>query len=213
MVLKNFIVLEGIDGAGTTTQLTALKELYPEAFFTAEPTALETGCLLRRMLKGDTKVSNKTASYMFAADRCEHIEGRVQVEGNTLIAGVRAACEGGKIVISDRYLFSSLAYQGAGGDRALVSHLNKPFPLPELLFYFEIKPEAALERISARSGHEIYEKLGFLKKTSAEYDRILSEYESAAVGQGMRIVRLDAALPKDAITAEIARKIGAAPAK
>ena len=77
MILKNFVVFEGIDGAGTSTQIKMLAERNPERFVqTAEPTGGETGLFLRRMLAGDFSVDEKTNAFLFAADRCEHIYGK-----------------------------------------------------------------------------------------------------------------------------------------
>ncbi|MDE5613421.1 MAG: dTMP kinase, partial [Treponemataceae bacterium] len=77
MVLQNFIVFEGIDGAGTTTQIDLLKarDDAERFFFTAEPTNEPTGRLLRTMLRGDVTVDPRTAAYLFAADRAEHLWG------------------------------------------------------------------------------------------------------------------------------------------
>ena len=102
MVLKNFIVFEGIDGAGTSTQIKKLVERAPEQFMaTAEPTSGPTGKFLRRMLAGEFKVDEKTNAYLFAADRCEHIFGK---------GGVKELCDSGKTVVSDRYFFSSRSF-------------------------------------------------------------------------------------------------------
>ena len=104
MILKNFIVLEGIDGAGTSTQLNLLKNrLSPEkTVYTAEPTTLSTGRFLRSVLRGDEKLTPETTAFLFAADRQEHVYGT---------GGIVESCTSGKLVISDRYVFSSLAYQ------------------------------------------------------------------------------------------------------
>ncbi len=207
MIIKNFVVFEGIDGAGTTTQLNAIKEaLLPKgspALFTAEPTKAETGKFLRRMLKGDVKLTKEGASYLFAADRNEHVEGDLVIEEDgRLVTGIKKACEKGKIVISDRYLFSSLAYQSVDCDPTLPRALNSFFPLPNLLFFFDIEPEVSLERIKSRDEKEIYEKLDFLKKANDEYKKILIEY-SKEKGEGMKIIRVDATLPKEKITEKI----------
>ena len=130
MVLKNFIVFEGIDGAGTSTQIKRLVNSEPEKYIaTAEPTGGATGKFLRQMLAGDFKVDEKTNAYLFAADRCEHIFGK---------DGVKELCDKGKKVVSDRYFFSSMAYQSVSCGDELPKLLNSPFPLPEILFYFEI---------------------------------------------------------------------------
>ena len=77
MILPHFIVFEGIDGAGTSTQIERLQKRlkHKPVFFTAEPTELETGKFLRRILKGDISVTPETAARLFAADRSEHVYG------------------------------------------------------------------------------------------------------------------------------------------
>ena len=135
MILQNFIVFEGIDGAGTSTQIAVLKNR-PDAdrfFFTTEPTDGPTGKFLRSMLKGDLGLDPRTAAYLFAADRAEHLWGKSALNGSVV-----KKCSEGKIVVSDRYLFSSLAYQSVTCGDQLPRMLNEPFPLPQLLFFFEI---------------------------------------------------------------------------
>jgi len=183
MVLKDFIVFEGIDGAGTSTQIKKLLETNPEKYFaTAEPTSLPTGLFLRKMLAGDFQVDEKTNAYLFAADRCEHLYGK---------AGVLEQIEKGKTVISDRYFFSSLAYQALSCGKELPKLLNSPFPLPEYLFFFEINPELSLARVNQRNEKkEIYEKIDLQMKIAELYSQIISEYE--ANPQGMKIIRIAA---------------------
>lgn len=186
MIIKDFIVFEGIDGAGTTTQLKKLENAFEgrEVFITAEPSPNETGLFLRRLLKGEFQADPRTASYLFAADRCEHVWGK---------GGIVEATESGKIVVSDRYIFSSLAYQGASIGEELPSLLNSPFPLPELLFYFKINPEVSLKRVQSRGGAlEIYEKAEYQKKTAERFEKIISEYDKTEKGRGMKIVVIDA---------------------
>lgn len=183
MLLKNFIVFEGIDGAGTSTQIKKLCAKNPKLLIpTAEPTDRATGRFLRQMLAGDFKVDERTSSYLFAADRCEHIYGD---------GGVEELLKAGRIVVSDRYFFSSLAYQSASCGKEIPRLVNSPFPLPEVLFYFEINPEISLKRVESRDGkREIYEKIDYQKKTAALYDEVISEYENNP--DGMKIVRVDA---------------------
>lgn len=185
MILRNFIVFEGIDGAGTSTQIKKLVQSNPQKFFaTAEPTTGETGKFLRRMLGGEFNVDEKTNAYLFAADRCEHIFGK---------GGVKELTEQGKIVVSDRYFFSSLAYQSVSCGKELPRLLNSTFPLPEYLFYFQINPEISLARVNARNEKkEIYEKIEIQKKIAAMYEEVISEYEQTAGETGMKIIRIDA---------------------
>lgn len=186
MVLKNFIVFEGIDGAGTSTQIKRLVQSNPEKYIaTAEPTSGPTGKFLRQMLAGDFHVDEKTNAYLFAADRCEHIFGK---------GGVKELCDSGKTVVSDRYFFSSLAYQSVSCGLELPMLLNSPFPLPEYLFFFDINPEVSLARVNARNEKkEIYENIEAQKKIAALYEKVVSMYETDASLRGeMKIIRIDA---------------------
>ena len=201
MVLKNFIVFEGIDGAGTSTQIKKLVERAPERFVaTAEPTSGPTGKFLRRMLSGEFHVDEKTNAYLFAADRCEHIFGK---------GGVKELCESGKTVVSDRYFFSSLAYQSVSCCLDLPELLNSPFPLPEYLFFFDINPEISLGRVNNRNGQkEIYENIESQKKIAALYEKVISMYESnPAKREEMKIIRIDATKTIDEISHIIKEEI------
>lgn len=199
MILKNFIVFEGIDGAGTSTQIKKICEKNPQKFFqTAEPTSLETGKFLRRMLGGEFSVDEKTNSFLFAADRAEHLYGK---------NGIIEQINNGKTVISDRYLFSSLAYQSISCGEELPKLLNSTFPLPEILFFFEIDPEISLKRVDSRNEKkEIYEKIETQKKIALEYEKIISEYENNP-SCGMKIIRIDATKSIEEISDTISKII------
>lgn len=194
MTLKKFVVFEGIDGAGTSTQIEMLKKnpLAKNFFFTAEPSEGATGLFLREILAGKAEVSPETAAYLFAADRAEHLWGK---------GGISEQVEGGKIVVCDRYIFSSLAYQGTTCGEILPKTINSPFPLPEILFFFEISAEDSMARIEKRGERrEIYEKREILAKTAERYRKVISEYKSQ---NEMKIVELDASLPKEKIAEQI----------
>ena len=199
MILKNFIVFEGIDGAGTSTQIKKICEKNPQKFFqTAEPTSLETGKFLRRMLGGEFSVDEKTNSFLFAADRAEHLYGK---------NGIIEQINNGKTVISDRYLFSSLAYQSISCGEELPKLLNSTFPLPEILFFFEIDPEISLKRVDSRNEKkEIYEKIETQKKIAIEYEKIISEYENDSFCK-MKIIRIDATKSIEEISDTISKII------
>lgn len=196
MILKNFIVFEGIDGAGTSTQIKRFVEGNPDKYFaTAEPTKGETGKFLRRMLSGEFHLDEKTNSFLFAADRCEHLYGK---------NGIIETINSGKTVISDRYLFSSIAYQSVTCGTELPELLNSTFPLPEYLFFFEINPEISLARVNSRNENkEIYEKIDFQKKTAELYNQVITKYENSQTE--MKIFRIDASKSIDEVTADISR--------
>ncbi len=185
MVLHNFIVFEGLDGSGTTTQLELLKQYFlgKKAWFTAEPTDIETGKFLRSILKGSITVEPKTLAYLFAADRCEHLYGN---------NGILHNINNGNTVFCDRYIFSSLAYQSAQCGPELPRRLNEEFPLPEYLLYFDIDSEISLSRVSSRNGQkEIFEKSDIQKQTQAEYTNIIQEYNTQP-SEGMKVIIINA---------------------
>ena len=198
MILKNFVVFEGIDGAGTSTQINILKEKKEAErfFFTAEPTDSSTGKFLRTVLKGNVELDPRTSAYLFAADRAEHLWGK---SGSN--CGIEKKCSDGKIVISDRYFFSSLTYQSVTCGEELPRLLNSAFPLPQILFFFKISPEISLKRVDVRGEREIYEKIDFLQATEERYEKLMDEYESK--NTGMKIVRLDAEKSKEEVSAQI----------
>lgn len=193
MILENFVVFEGIDGAGTSTQLKILKER-PEAFkidFSAEPTEKETGKFLRSVLGGKVELDPKTTAYLFAADRNEHLYGK---------EGILNSLKNGKAVIIDRYIFSSLAYQGVSCGKELPRLLNSQFPLPQLLFFFDIDPEKSLERIKTRDVTEIYENSEYLTDTRKQYLDVIKEYQANNEAKDMNIVIIDATQTREEIS-------------
>ncbi len=204
MILKNFFVFEGIDGAGTTTQINLLRKR-PDAdrfVFTAEPSLSPSGKFLRQILSGEVSLDPRTTAFLFAADRNEHLYGNSSDD-----CGIVHKCTDGKFVVSDRYLFSSLTYQSVTCGEELPQKLNEDFPLPEILFFFDIDPEISLKRVLSRGETEIYEKLDFQKATAERYRAVIDRYEK--MNTGMKIIRLDAARSVDEIAGEIASALPA----
>lgn len=191
MILHNFIVFEGIDGSGTSTQMDFLQTKLADknVCFTYEPTELETGKFLRKILKGDIQLHPDTIARLFAADRCEHLYGK---------NGIIEKAGKGSLVLSDRYIFSSLAYQSNECGENLPRQLNANFPLPEIVFYFDIEPSVSINRIQGRRVTEIYEKKDFLEQTRRQYLSIMKEYEKQT-----SIIYIDAAQSK----ADVSEKI------
>ena len=201
MILRNFVVFEGIDGTGTTTQIGELKSRYETLFkgknipvvFTCEPTSGEIGKCIRRALRGELTFTPDTMARLFASDRGEHLFG----EG-----GIKAELDSGKAVFSDRYIFSSLAYQGEAGTPELPLLLNQDFPLPEYLFFFDIESDLSMDRVEKREGTlEIYEKREFQKKVRSRYLDIIDRFEKTETD--MHVIRIDASLPVGIIAEKI----------
>ena len=199
-ILRNFWVLEGLDGAGTTTQLKKLEQYMNDrdmpVFRTAEPTIYETGKFIRRVLSGEVRVPQSTVAYLFAADRDNHL--------NNPEYGIRAHLDKGHTVISDRYFFSSFAYQSIGFDPDAVLMLNSRFPYPELVLYVDTPVADCLSRIDSRGGDkEIYEKLEYQTAVHDNYEKLFS-----ALPEGCRLIRVDGTLSREEIFNILVREIG-----
>ena len=170
-----FIVFEGIDGAGKTTQVNLLAQnlasLGREVSLSAEPTTLATGKAIRRALSGEEKKSECEMAAMFVLDRIAH-----NINSET---GIRALTERGIDVISDRYYYSSLAYQGAATDYEWVKVMNINSPeirRPDLCIYLDLLPEQSLERISrGRESLEIYENIEKLTAVRAKFLSVVED--------------------------------------
>lgn len=198
-ILKGFFVLEGIDGAGTTTQLRRLEALSRERNFPlradCEPTPHPVGVLIRSILRHQVEAHPAVLAPLFAADRRQHIDGA---------GGVRQAVSAGTRVLSDRYFFSSMAYQSLDLDWDEVWALNAPFPLPEALFWFEVPVSEAQARIDRRGqAREKFEDAPTQEKIRLAYHRAVADAEA----EGLEVIRLDASLPIDRLTDSIWERI------
>jgi dTMP kinase len=187
------IVIEGIDGAGTTTQARRLADtLRAEnlaVHLTREPSDGPVGRLLRDMLAGKhAPVDATTLALLFAADRADHLQREVEPH---LAAGT--------IVVSDRWYHSSLAYQGTTEDRQWISLLNQRARVPDLTIFLEVTPEvAAQRRADASRQDELFDDIATQRRVAAGYQDVI-----AALCPGERIEIVDG----ERSTAEIATRI------
>jgi dTMP kinase len=193
-----FLVVEGIDGSGTTTQARLLAEwlrsLGREAVLTAEPTKRPVGALIRQILQGALPEADETTmAFLFAADRADH-----------LAHVVLPALAAGRIVVSDRHYLSSVAYQGLGVEMAWVETLNARFRRPELTFFLDIDPAVGIER-KQRQGNaaERYEKAALLERVRANYLAAIAHARAA----GERIESLDASQPIETVRTALQRLV------
>ena len=202
-VLKNFIVIEGLDGSGTTTQLLLMKKklktLNIPFFSTFEPTKSDAGKLIRKILKGEHKAHPHTLAFLFAADRNEHIHDPVN--------GILASHLKGECVICDRYLFSSLAYQSVIADFNFILALNAHFPLPSHLFFLETPVKVCMERLSHRQGREIFEHTEFQEQVLKGYRKTLNFFKDFP----FHIHRIDGTLSKEKVFSKIWEITGSLP--
>ena len=179
-----FIVLEGIDGAGTTTQaerlVTHLAGLGRKAHGTREPSQGPIGVLLRDLLRGEhapqpgRPVDGRTMALLFAADRIDHLDREIEPQ---LAAGYD--------VVSDRYLLSSLAYQAAEAERQWVSTLSRAVRDPDLTLLLDVPVEvAALRRQRAARSTERYDADDYLARVVRNYRELALEYDHVVVIDG-----------------------------
>lgn len=153
-----FIVIEGVDGSGKTTQSellsTYLRGLGRKVHHTAEPTATGLGGMVRDGLGAEHPRTSDELAAMFLADRVAHNVSQK--------SGIRQYVEGGTDVVCDRYYYSSIAYQGVDGSLEWVADMNLNCPSimkPDICIFIDLDPEKCLEHIRAgRSHFEIYEE-------------------------------------------------------
>lgn len=164
-----FFALEGIDGSGKTTQLKLLARRLEEAgvpcLTTCEPTSGPIGKLLRQVLTGQVVCDSRVVAPLFAADRLDHL---LNGEG-----GLCRAVESGLTVLTDRYYFSSYAYQSVDFPLEWVVEVNRPSAQllrPTATIFIDVSPELALERIAQnRERAELFETRDRLTRTREQY--------------------------------------------
>jgi len=168
-----FIVFEGLDGSGQTTQANLLRNFLEKKGFkvvlTKEPT-LETkeGKEIKKVLEKKIKKSPLSLQKLFAKDREKHLKKTIE-----------PALRKGKTVISDRYLFSSLAYGSLDVSLKKLKELNKNFLLPDLVFFLNVKADNCLKRIKKRGEKiHLFEEKEKLRKVYQNYQLILKSFKN-----------------------------------
>lgn len=160
-----FLVFEGIDGSGTTTQAHLLEKALLEkaipSFLTAEPTNGNIGKYIRTLLSGSERISPRALQLLFCADREEHLQTEIL-----------PALATGKMVLCDRYALSTICYSALSGDAEYFSNISQIFPEPDLTIFLDITPKDALERIAKRSEQrDIFEDQKKLEIIAQEYEQ------------------------------------------
>lgn len=190
-----FIVFDGIDGAGKTTQLDMLARRMMDdgesVFITAEPTGRDTGRLLRKALSGKEKRSECEMAAMFVLDRIAHN------------AEIAEKLNDGVCVLCDRYYHSTLAYQGKTTDYAWVRSMNLDCPeirRPDACIYLDLTPEQSLKRITrGRRSVDIYENTEKLTEVRASFYSVIEDLRQT----GEKIFIVDASRSREEIAEEI----------
>lgn len=225
-IIHNLIVFEGGDGTGTSTQCELIGKKFAQLktqkrnnvvsrafsyeenfvnkykedylrissdisfFSTFEPTNGPIGKMIRSALRKDLPMKPETLAHLFAADRNEHLYQA---------GGIVERSSKNEIVVSDRYTPSSLVYQGIECGEELPIKLNQDFPLPEILFYFDIDPDIALKRIGKRNFRDSYEYLDFQIEVHKRYKKVIRDYADS----GVQVIIIDASKSAETINEEI----------
>ncbi|RKR89793.1 thymidylate kinase [Micromonospora pisi] len=202
-----FVVFEGGEGAGKSTQLAALAETLRqegrEVVVTREPGATDVGVRIRSLVlesttAGTAPLSPRAEALLYAADRAHHVA-----------TVVRPALARGAVVISDRYVDSSLAYQGAGRTLPVdeVSWLSAWATgglKPDLVVLLDVDPRAGLLRVTSRGAGK-----DRLEAESLDFhDRVRDAFLDLAAADPKRYLVLDGSGPVDQIAAAIAARVG-----
>ncbi|MEH7248533.1 dTMP kinase [Neobacillus niacini] len=185
--MKNgfFITFEGPDGAGKSTIIRMVANELKDVLLTREPGGIDIAEQIRKVIldKENIAMDARTEALLYAAARRQH-----------LVEKVRPALEEGKVVLCDRFVDSSLAYQGfargLGIDEVLsINQFAIENMMPDLTIYFDIEPELGLQRINKNKGREVnrldLEHLEFHNRVREGYQLVLKKFPE-------RIVKIDA---------------------
>lgn len=177
-----FIVFEGLDGSGQSTQAKLLKDYLEKernlsVVLTKEPTDKPPiGDLIRRILRKEIFVSPAALQLLFCADRSEHLE---QV--------IKPALKKNQWVISDRYFYSTVVYGSLNLDVEWLIKLNEQFLIPDVVFLLKVSPEICLQRIDeSRDKREFFEELDKLKRIWQTYEILSQRFSNIKVIDGER---------------------------
>ncbi|MFH1125762.1 MAG: dTMP kinase [Candidatus Altiarchaeota archaeon] len=182
-----FIVFEGIDGCGKSTQAKLIADWFQangkEVLLTAEPTKGGMGIFLREILAGSREVDPKTLALLFTADRYEHLASEVE-----------PALKRNVIVVSERYYHSTVCYQAAQGVQwNWLMDINKFARKPDYTFLLDVPPKEAIRRKVAK---EIFEEENFLEKVRENYLKL-----------NRKVIRIDGRQKPEKIFSEVKKKI------
>jgi len=157
------IDLEGIDGCGKSTQSKFLMEKFEEnnekAIILKEPTSGKYGKKLWEMLSGKREATTEQILDLFVMDRKEHVDDKIN-----------PALKEGKIVLMDRYYYSTMAYQAAAGiDVNRIRKDNEFAPKPDIVLIFDLPADLAMKRVKGHSVADVFEKEEHLEKVREAY--------------------------------------------
>jgi dTMP kinase len=181
-----FIVIEGLDGSGKTTQANLLEKKLSQkhdVMLTAEPSRGKIGTFIREAcLYEDKRLPTEAEALLFAADRIEHMYSQL-----------KPALDVGKLVICDRYIYSSLAYQGSAGlSLEWIKTINARALQPDFSIFIDVPAERVVERLKRKKS--VMETLETQKKVREVYLKYINKGE---------LVRIDGDKTKDVVAKDL----------
>jgi len=195
-----FIVLEGLDGCGKTTQAQRLVEHLNKnkhhCLITKEPTDEAMGVMTRQALLGNISLTSNGLALLFAADRAEHT-----------VNEIRPTLESGVNVICDRYVYSNLAFQGTEIPQDVIYSYNSHSLLsPDLTIFIDTSLEECTRRIiSTRKNFELYDGVNYARDIRARYLEAFEQY-----GKQMPVKIINGNQNEDEVFAELIFVVGLA---
>lgn len=181
-----FIVFEGLDGAGTTTQMKILGEKFSsggkDVFITHEPTDNPVGRLVRSCLQKKFRTTPSALALLYASDRDDHLDNPEY--------GINGYLSRGSVVISDRYFYSTLAYQGVECEYGFLKRINAPFRHADVIIFVDTPVDECMARIEKRGEEkELFEKKEYLTQVRENY---LREFKD--LPEGVELIKIDGTL-------------------
>ena len=191
--MNKFLAIEGLDGAGTTTQAARLVQILGSrgrvVVATREPTTGPVGRIIRTTLRAEVNApAEATLPWLFAADRADHLHRTVL-----------PALDEGAVVVTDRYFHSSLAYQSMSIPLDEVWGLNQGFRVPDVTVFLRVPVDECLRRIGDRQIREIFEEKSRLDAIAASYENVITFLR----GKGHRIVDIDGTQSQERVSEAI----------
>ena len=178
-----FIVFEGLDGCGKSTQINLLVQYFSDKgwplILTAEPyEEFPSGREIRRVLIGEKHLAPDELQLLFVENRKEHVNQIIQ-----------PAIKLGKTIISDRYFLSTIAHGSLGCDIEWLKDLNAEFPLPAVTFIIDVSAEECVRRIKSRgTTTQLFEKQGKLTRVRRVYKMLADSYPNVELIAGERSI-------------------------